>query len=95
MKNLLYTFWLCCCFATVIGFSNVEVYAQDEEPKPQIAVKTSETDEKSSEPELEPSITKAKKSADFSTTSNLRSEYKSRRNSNDANRAAFAQRGNS
>ncbi|MBA4121942.1 MAG: TolC family protein [Acidobacteria bacterium] len=71
MKNLLYTFWLCCCFATVIGFSNVEVYAQDAEPKPQIAVKTLETGEKSSKPEIEPLITKIKESADFSTTSNL------------------------
>ncbi len=71
MKNLLYIFWLCCCFATVIGFSNVEVYAQDAEPKPQIAVKTLETGEKSSKPEIEPLITKIKESADFSTTSNL------------------------
>ncbi len=71
MKNLLYIFWLCCCFATVIGNSHVEVYAQDEESKPQIAVKTIETGEKSSKLEVEPSIAKIKESADFSTTSNL------------------------
>ena len=71
MKNLLYSFWLCCSFATVIGFSNVEVYAQDEEPKPQIAVKTLETGEKSSKLEIESSVIKIKESADFSTTSNL------------------------
>jgi len=71
MKNLLYSFWLCCSFAMVIGFSNVEVYAQDEEPKPQIAVKTLETGEKSSKLEIESSVIKIKESADFSTTSNL------------------------
>jgi len=71
MKNLLYIFRLCCCFALVISFSNVEVYAQDEEPKPQTFVKTIETGEKPSKPEIEPSIIKFKESADFSTISNL------------------------
>jgi len=55
----------------VMSFSGVEVYAQDEEPKPQIAVKTIETGEKPSITEGEPSITKIKESADFSTISNL------------------------
>ncbi|MDQ3711292.1 MAG: TolC family protein [Acidobacteriota bacterium] len=71
MKKLFLFFWL-CCFATVIGFSNVEVYGQDEKPKPQIAVKTLETGEKSSESEIEPSITKIKEPADFSTANNLK-----------------------
>ncbi len=71
MKILLNFFFPVCLFVMIFNLNNVDIFAQSEESKPQIAGKTVETNEKLPSKEADFSVIADKKSADFSSSKTL------------------------
>lgn len=71
MKILHNFLYLVCLLAVILGLNDTDIYAQSEEPKPQIAEKNGATDEKSSSKEVKFPAAIERKPTDFSSSKTL------------------------